>query len=134
MGADEPLVRFQDGFRRTVEVELGHEAEWLDPSFLADAASPPGARLLTPPHLLLCLTPLLYRWLPVESVQYHSLHVEFLGLAERGEKVLFEIRVQKQALGKGWKIVVRCRNSSGEYAAVAELQATVPPEGPGGAP
>ncbi|MCU0573665.1 MAG: hypothetical protein MUC41_11805 [Syntrophobacteraceae bacterium] len=132
MGADEPFVQFRDGFRRTVEVELGHEANGLDHSFHADTAVTAAGRLLTPPDLLLCFAPLLRRWLPVESVQYHSLHVEFLGLANQGEKVLFEIRVEKQALGKGWKIVVRCRNSTGEYAAVAELLATVPPEGPEG--
>jgi len=130
MGTDEPFVRFQDGFRRTVEVELGHEANALDHSFPADAAVTAAGRLLTPPDLLLRFAPLLCRWLPVEPVQYHSLHVEFLGLAREGEKVLFEIRVEKQALGKGWKIVVRCRNSTGEYAAVAELLASVTPESP----
>jgi hypothetical protein len=126
MEADEPFVRFQDGFRRTVEVQLRLQTAGVGPMSHEGVAAPAAGEILTPPDLLLCLAPLLRRWLPVETVCYHSLHVEFLGLAAQGEKVVFEIRVDKQALGKGWKIVVRCRNSSGEYAAVAELLASVP--------
>jgi hypothetical protein len=131
MEADEPFVLFQDGFRRTVAVELRLDTDERDLPTPGSGVVPAEGNLLAPPDLMLCFAPLLRRWLPVASVHYHSLHVEFLGLASQGEKVLFEIRVEKQALGKGWKIIVRCRSSSGEYAAVAELLASVPSGVPG---
>jgi hypothetical protein len=127
MEAEEPFVLFQDGFRKTVEVHLGLENAEPEHTTPGSAIALAGDNLLSAPDFMLCLVPLLRRWLPVASVRYHSIHVEFLGLASLGERVLFEIRVEKQALGKGWKIVVRCRSSSGEYAAVAELLASVPP-------
>lgn len=133
MEADEPFVRFRDGFRKTVEVQLRLEPAGPDHPAPGSAAAPAEGDILTPPELMLSFASLLRRWLPVDSARYHSLHVEFLGLAAQGERVLFEIRVEKQALGKSWKIVVRCRSSSGEYAAVAELQASVPPDAPAGA-
>ncbi len=132
MEAEEPFVLFQDGFRKTVEIQLGLETDERDLPTPGSAILLAADNLLSAPDFMLCLAPLLRRWLPVASVRYHSIHVEFLGLASQGEKVLFEIRVEKQALGKGWKIVMRCRSSSGEYAAVAELLASVPPGAPGG--
>jgi hypothetical protein len=126
MEADEPFVLFQDGFRKTVEVQLGLETDEPEHTKPGSHTARVEGELLSAPDFMLCLAPLLRRWLPVASVRYHSIHVELLGLASQGEKVLFEIRVEKQALGKGWKIVVRCRSSNGEHAAVAELLATVP--------
>lgn len=124
MEADEPVVRFEDGFRKTLETPLSLES-FLDPGVLGEGALPVAGAPLSPPDLLLCLAPLLRRWLPVETVDYHAFHVEFLGRAVYREKVGFEIRVEKQPLGKGWKIVVRCRKASGEYAAVVELLASM---------
>lgn len=131
MEIEAPVVRFEEGFRTTLQEQLCFECAPAEGVTWRGAAPPAGAPL-SPPDLLLCLAPLLHRWLPVETVDYHALHVEFLGGAVYRETVRFEIRVEKQPLGKGWKVVVRCRKAGGEYAAVIELLASVaPPSDPG---